>query len=310
MVNKFKYLIVSNSYNPNVGGVVVLHRLCHEINKLGLVARMVPAYSSYVLSKDDWVVPLLRFVKERLRRVGKYEINSDLDTPLWIEREFRESLDEWVVVYPETISGNPLGAKNVVRWFLHHPGYHRGSFFYGPGELYFRYHPGINVPKILQSSTSESGLHIVHYPLDLYSQVDAKPVRKGTAYAIRKGVGKKIVHDLSDSILIDGKSHEEIAKIFKSVVTFYSYDPYTAYSFFAALCGCNSVVVPDENVSIEDWYPDPNFRLGLAYGIEGVSEAKQQHQALLARMKNEMLANVNNVNSFCERVESYFGIGR
>jgi hypothetical protein len=35
------------------------------------------------------------------------------------------------------------------------------------------------------------------------------------------------------------------------VETFISYDTYTAYSLFAVLCECESVVIPDEGVSEE-----------------------------------------------------------
>lgn len=305
-MKRFKYLIMANSYNPNIGGYVVLHRLCHELNKLGCVARMVPAFNNHVFNKDDMVVPLLRFAKERLRRMKGYETNPDFLTPVWSEEEFRASVDDWVVVYPETISGNPLGARHVVRWFLHHPGFHRSDFYYGLNELYFKYHPGIVVPKDLQANTSPNGLHIIHYPLNLYNMEGCPEKRSGSAYAVRKGVGKKMVHDLKGSFLIDGKSHEEISSIFKSVEVFYSYDPYTAYSTFAALCGCDSVVVPDEGMSEDKWYPEKNFRLGIAYGVDRVVEARNERAALLSRVETELASNSRNVERFLNEVNAYF----
>lgn len=305
-MKRFKYLIMANSYDPNVGGYVVLHRLCHELNRLGCVARMVPAFNNHVFNKSDMVVPFLRFAKERLRRIKAYKTNPDFLTPVWSEKEFRASVDDWVVVYPETISGNPLGARQVVRWFLHHPGFHRSDFYYGLNELYFKYHPGIVVPKDLRANTSPNGLHVIHYPLDLYNMVGCSAKRSGSAYAIRKGVGKKIVHDLKNSVLIDGKSHEEISNIFKSIDVFYSYDPYTAYSTFAALCGCDSVVVPDDGVSVDEWYPEKNFRLGIAYGVDRVIEARDERAALLLRVEKELASNSKNVERFLSEVDAYF----
>jgi hypothetical protein len=163
--------------------------------------------------------------------------------------------------------GNPLQAKNIVRWLLHTPGFHTNQTNYGPNELYFRFsvetpyfsHPG--------STTSDQFLTVVHFPTEIYNMDVAIQEREGTAYCIRKGKGKEIVHDLSDSICIDGKSHKEIAEIFKRVKTFYCYDTRTAYYYFASLCGCETIVIPDEGVSEEEWLPDPRSRVGMRYGI-------------------------------------------
>ncbi len=130
--------------------------------------------------------------------------------------------------------------------------------------------------------------------------------RSGSAYAIRKGRGKRIQHDLSDSLLIDGKPHQEVAAIFKRVKTFISYDPYTAYSWFAALCGCDSVVIPDEGVDAESWYPDPEDRYGLAYGFEGIEEAKNTRHLLYKRVLREESNSVANVAAFVSEVDTFF----
>jgi hypothetical protein len=176
--------------------------------------------------------------------------------------------DEYVVIYPEVVMGNPLKAKNIVRWLLHTPGFHTNQTNYGPNELYFRFsvetpyfsHPG--------STTSDQFLTVVHFPTEIYNMDGAIQEREGTAHCIRKGKGKEIVHDLSDSICIDGKSHEEIAAIFKRVKTFYCYDTRTAYYYFASLCGCETIVIPDEGVSEEEWLPHPASRVGIRYGVD------------------------------------------
>ena len=300
---------MSESYDPDIGGSIVLHKLCDELNRLGYQAKLVPTYNNFVFNKSNIVIPLLKFIKERIRRLNDFRVNVDFATPVASSDELRNIEDGCVVIYPETIIGNPLNAKNIVRWFLHHPGFHNKSFLYGVNELYFKYHSGINVPKSLMASTSELELRIVSYPLELYNPLGVSKVRDGSAYMIRKGTGKKIVHNLKNSILLDGKSHQEISSIFKRVKIFYSYDPYTAYSTFAPLCGCDSVVIPDADVSISDWLPDATHRAGIAYGIEAIDEARIERAKLIERVKEELDNNSIVVSGFITEIIKFFSIG-
>lgn len=303
---EIKFLIMSESYSPDIGGYIVLHKLCDELNRLGYLTKLVPAYNNFVFNKNNIVVPFLKFIKERIRRCKSYRVNPDLITPIVRLDELKNSEEGWVAIYPEVISGNPLNAKHVVRWFLHHPGFHNKNFFYGVDELYFKYHSGINIPTSLKASASELELRIVHYPLELYNLVGVSENRVGSAYSIRKGIGKKIVHDLGDSILIDGKSHQEISEIFKRVKVFYSYDPYTAYSTFAVLCGCDSVVVPDAGISIDCWLPDAAHRAGIAYGVESITGARSERSKLVERVNAELHNNSLLAIEFVAEVERFF----
>jgi hypothetical protein len=109
--------------------------------------------------------------------------------------------------------------------------------------------------------------------MDLYNNKNVGDVRSGVAYCVRKGKIKDIPLDLSNAFLIDNLKHKEIAKIFKKVKYFISFDPYTAFSRYAALCGCISIVVPYENLSEEEWISDPVMRYGISYGFASVDEA-------------------------------------
>jgi hypothetical protein len=52
-----------------------------------------------------------------------------------------------------------------------------------------------------------------------------------------------------DGPVIDGKSHGEIAKIFNEYEYFVSYDPHTAYTIYARMCGCIPIVIPDNSAN-------------------------------------------------------------
>jgi len=69
-------------------------------------------------------------------------------------------------------------------------------------------------------------------------------------------------------------NHTEISQIFKRVKTFISYDTHTYYGYFAALCGADAIVIPDEGVTKELWEPDPVNRYGVAYGFEDLESAR------------------------------------
>ncbi len=296
------------SYDEDIGGVIVLHRLCHLLNELGFESYLSPYFESFEVNRLNLrtvVAPLLRSIAKPF--VRKFQVHSTFNTPI-IRNISRRDLDQYIVVYPEVVSGNPLGASNVVRWFLHRPGFLTKKVCYGSGELYYdfrNFSEGFSLPS---SRLSELALTINHFPLEYYNQEGAlsQPDRKGTAYCLRKGKHKKIVHDLRESILIDGKSHEEIAEIFKRVAMFISYDCYTAYSQFACLCGADSVIVPDDNLTIDQWHPKIEDRYGTAYGFEEIEFARETRSLLLADILKHTNQSKERVNDFAEESQAYF----
>jgi hypothetical protein len=92
-----------------------------------------------------------------------------------------------------------------------------------------------------------------------------------------------VIHDTSNSILIDGKSHQQVAAIFKSVKQFVSYDAHTLYSSLAAIAGCESVVVPLEGMTKEQWRPNVEDRYGIAYGFDDIEFARTTRPLALER---------------------------
>jgi hypothetical protein len=306
-----KFLIVTPDFQEISGGTVVLHKLCDLLNNLGYSSYLYPLINprSYYYGKRLSV--LLGGIHDDLRLFSllflrKFRTNSKYNTPLL--KSFRPVRDsnEWIVIYPETVNGNPLEGKNIVRWFLHHPGFHTKQVFYGAGELYYRFNDAVHTIKIEGSTTADDYLKVISYPVEYYNMQEVSEERKGTAYCIRKGKGKKIVHDLDDSILIDGMSHSETAAVFKKVKRFISYDTYTAYSIFAILCGCESVVVPDDGVSEEQWYPNEEDRYGIAYGFDRLEWALSTKLRQVSRVTTEHEKTSLCVDNFAKGAIAYF----
>jgi hypothetical protein len=306
-LQKRKFLICAPSYSQNNGGAIVLHKLCHLINTLGEKAYLFPYVDNVELNKFNYRSVLFKFLKNHLRGpFRKFKTIPSLITPVLKNRPNDISTDEWIVVYPEMTFGNPLGAKNVVRWILHDPGFHTNKIYYGKGELYFRISDRFNEIPIHGSIYSDNFLQVFHYPTELYNLKNTNNKRFGTAYCLRKGKNKKIIHDLSTSILIDGMSHEKISQIFKKVNQFISYDEHTTYSYFAGLCGCDSIVVPTDGVTEEEWLPNPEDRYGISYGFNNIEKARKTRALLPNYMKNLENQSILSVQNFLTETENYF----
>jgi hypothetical protein len=304
-----KFLIFAPGFDANVGGVVCLHRLCHELNQIELAsAALVPYKATFEITRRNFIKPLARSAKSSLKAsFTRYSTHPDFDTPVMTSPGRGIRLDDYVVVYPEVVNGNPLGARNVVRWLLYPPGGITGKIKYGPGELYVPFSSAIGRFELPGSTTLTDQLKIVHYPLDIYSPTPDGTPKSGTAYAVRKGSAKPLVHHPDDAVCIDGLSHEEIAVILQRVRTFVSYDSYTAYSLFAAALGCESVVIPDDGVSLEMWYPDPEDRYGISYGWEQLDHARATRHLVRERMLAEQGRNPERARRFVDNISDYFG---
>mgnify|MGYP003669631530 CR=1 FL=1 len=308
MNNKKKYIVYTPEYDENNGGAIVLHKLCSILNDLGNEAYIYP-FKICLPKKDDngYQIYFRRIIKYFKLKLKKTVTNDSFNTPIFPKKSLKID-SSFIVIYPEIVDGNPLNAKNVIRWLLHRPGFFSGKINYSKGELYFRYQKGlVSEFHFKDSFTSDLFLKVIHFPRNLYNNKDLAKVRTGSAYSIRKGKGKKFQHDLVGSILIDGKSHEEISQIFKRVKVFISYDTQTAYSRLAALCECESIIIPDEGQSKNDWKPLIKQRYGLSFGFDDYyTNNSSQYDLLLTQILLEENESESNVKKFVVESQQYF----
>ncbi|MEH0833148.1 WavQ [Pectobacterium cacticida] len=296
--------IYAPSYDVNNGGAIVLHRLCHVINN-------IKGFQAYLV-KYSTKKRRMGFIRNafKLRCVNdkkdKYKINENWNTPVWDKYTYPKNS---VVIYPEIVNNNPLKIKNVVRWLLHQPGFHTNKIEYLPGELYFKFNSAIDDFDFPGSTLSQNELKVIYYPIDIYNNSGKDEMKRDihSCHMVRKGKDKKFVHD-ENSVSIDGLSHEEVASIFRRSKRFICYDDYTAYSIFAVLCGCESVVIPDEKKTIDEWYPNITDRYGIAYGL---SESQRQwaletRHKVLEHIINEHEKCEHNVQICLKEIKEYF----
>lgn len=300
---KYTYVIVAPNYDGDAGGSLVLHKLCDLINAIGHNAVLYPMG----LCLGDW---LARFRFRFYYFLGRNPLVTNLD---WKSRySIFLPRGPKIVVYPEIVIGNPLSAKNVVRFFLHNPGHFKCLTSYGNGELYFRYSHSF-----AEGYTPPCGSYIsphcvtVSVTPSCYNLNGAASIRQGSAYLIRKGKGKELVHDLQNSVKIDGFGHLEVSRIFKKVETFISYDPITAYSKYAVLCGCRSVVILAGDETVEMYYPLPGQRVGLCFGLDDFSAFTEANRKILeGEAVQEEKASRSNVQVFVDEADTFFSCVR
>lgn len=273
---KKKYAIYIKKFNENSGGLVCLAYLCYLLNKIG-----ESAYVATTTSNHGYFTNSLNF---NLPVLDKAEID-----------------DSTIVVYPEIIDHNPLNAKNVVRWLLHKPGFHTGRINFGNNELIVGYGKETCSDRY---AIDDNHILKIEYIMNIYYN---KKLRKDmTCYSIRKSRLKNINMHPSDSICIDRKSHSQINDIFNMSHTFISYDPYSYYSIYAAMCGCDSIVVPEPNVNKDQWKPNIKDTYGLAYGFDDIEYARSTKHLLFDKIANQNSTNIKMVKNFTQLCEAYF----
>jgi len=280
------YIIHAPPYDENKGGPIALHKLCHLLNQLGERAYIYPRKKKKK-----------RIFQSRFR--GRpFTLNPDFDTPVAEQHHLENAL----IVYPEVIAGNPLNAENVIRWFLHRPGYHTGKIDYGENELYFFFDKASDDPGINKNPDNQLFVIQLH---PAYRNLGYE--RDGSCYLVRKGSDSSIIHNTKNSIKIDGLSHYEIAEIFNKKEIFYSYDEFTMYSQFAALCGCVSVVIPASFKNREEWVAKhPIAKYGVAYGVGDQAHAKTTQGLLQNYFAEQEIESLETVKQFIKVSKDFF----
>lgn len=220
------YLIVTPPYAAQCAGIRVLHWLCHRLNQRGM-----EAYTTGGGAPADF-----------LCRPG-------------LPADPRGS----VVVYPEIVGGNPLGAANVVRWELapHAPR--------PPGpDAVFQYSQAWAAP-------GDEVLFLTH--IEEFFCVDPAVARTEEAVFWAGKGGNLPRQSVTEGLRqITGgwpSPRRELAKLLQQAKVFYSYDNNTALAIEARLCGCPVVMlaesvlrrdsrgeVPTEGVAYLDENPD------------------------------------------------------
>lgn len=302
---QYKFIIYTPSFDENSWWIIALHYLCHLINQLWYKA-YIYKFVKYPKIRFDSLISFFRSIIYYIYYPIKVYIHTFKTYKYFNTPKYRSTIDEdCIVIYPEVIAWNPLRAHNVIRWFLNKPWVITQEILFGDNELYFFYQEVFNDKNI--NSNWLNLLRIMYTFNHIYKQTNFNK-RSGSCYILRKWKDRTIVHNLDNSVLIDGKNHDEIAKIFNQVELCISYDLYTFYSYYATLCGCKSLVIPKDWINKITWQPDENLRIGLAYWFEELDnlDISRDQSNLHEYFKWEEMKSLNQVQEFIFKSHTFF----
>jgi len=275
---KQRILFYIAEYNEHCGGIVAIFNIADTINKIS----------------DKFYAEIVNTENNR--------------TPNPICNSYACTFDnESIVVYPEVVTGNPLGLDKVVRWILLNLGAempfdHDKTF--GPRDLVYEW---------TNSSSRILGKELRKvYVNPVYK--NNLGVRNNTCYLIKKGprFHKElcIMHQ-DNSILVQG-SHDEVNLIFNNSKYFYCYDPKTMFMFYSMICGCIPIIYPFENMSRDEY--SQKYLLGITKGFAyGDSEKQKKYAEETLKegtvdILNKFEEDVKTIYSFLNDLEIFFNV--
>ena len=298
-MRKQKFVIVSPKGKS--GGVIVLHTLCKCLADLGYDARMFYILDSeYREKKKYWI----RYIKYRYAGMlgllfPHFRYAYDLDSKSYEEipiKNIRTKSIPWVsadtvVVYPEIVYGNPLNSKKCVRWFLYYNRFAKEE--YSKNDLFICYREIFNDWEL---NPEGRRIYLSYFDTELYKRTNFGS-RNGKCYIIRKGRGRKDLPTNFEGPIIDNFTEEEKVAIFNSCEYCISYDTQTAYSLIASLCGCISVVIPEEGKSRADYDISEDFS-GSEYVAFGMDKNEIECATSAMGKVNEWFEKVNDESRY------------
>ena len=270
---KINFIVSAFDYTDQYGGIIVLHKLADELAGLGEKAYIVA---------------------NKKRANNRAELISESEA-----RQLAERTDSYVI-YPEVISGNPLGFKNVVRFVLYKPGANGGDTVYDSKELVYGH-----TKYCVQGTPYEDAPLLGCIDPKLETFFDLKLPRSGVCTLIKKGRHKNIVNpsNVIDSYLGNPNIDQILQKIFNKFEHFLSYDSASYHIIQAALCGCTPIVIPDEGLTKSEWVnKQPIMKYGVAYGendIQWAIDTRHLVKDHVLEFYKESLKTVENLRNDC-----------
>lgn len=277
-----KFVISTHGFDMGIGGLKVLHKLCHLLNENGYDAYLIPL---------DFNQP--------------FAIYEGYNTKM-VTQEILDNLDDAIVVYPESWYGNYLNAPNVVRWMIGPPSEPHINTW-DEKDLWFWYIPFYLTDKF--NKNSDNQLYVGEQHRDIF--FDRKQKRSGTCWTLRKAqnlINESEYQHPKDGIFIPYHAAGDLvglSDLFNAVETFYCYDNYTYLPIQSLLCNTDAVVIPF-NSTKSDFLNGFALSRYIAYGIDDLPRAQSLRGEFWEEVEKLEQTTITQLYTFTQKCYDYF----
>lgn len=155
-----------------------------------------------------------------------------------------------IIIYPETISGNPLKFSHVARYILYFPGklggdksFPSSEFIFTWDKCYFPNVPELRFPGIDRSLFFDAAL----------------PKTQDCVFVYKNGRWKKIpeLEHLTTITMDYPKTRRELAHLLQTTGTLYSYDEHSMINDEAFICGAHVKIITE--TGLKEYTFEDNF---------------------------------------------------
>lgn len=208
---------------------------------------------------------------------------------------------DYIAIYPEIQQGNPLGAKTVVRYILNKPGvvpaiYQDGTQKVGPTE----FDEGDILYYFSRLYGKTDAKHYLFLPIcNMHLFYDQRKKRTKTCYMVGKGIREKNIESRfihpSDSIEITrefAQDQSALADLLNECEVLYNYDPVSAITEVARLCGTRIVQIPTKYTKEQFSVYEPGM-MGISWGKDtgeklNVEAFRNYYKDLISIFENKL----------------------
>ena len=217
------FVIAAPDYTHRSAGVRALYRLCHHLNATGYSAGMIAMPGHEIHTPAPWNAP-----------------------------PFPGAIGDAIAIYPEVVTGNPFGARRVVRWALNNPGLLGGEPRFADDELVFVFNPDRIAIVNRATAAPIDGRRVLNFGLVDPHIIHPGPSRRRSIDCVYTGrrQDRRARFPLSPDPAPVELEHETptlaaLGALLRRTRTLYSYDHASNVLREAAISGCAVRVVDD-----------------------------------------------------------------
>jgi hypothetical protein len=282
-------VIVTPDYTHTSNGIRALHDLCHHINMMGGTARLLLACEDAIKSCEP------------------AQTNPDWNTP-GLQDDEAHFLQDGIVIYPETIHGNPLQATRVVRWMGNKDGALREKRGMGAAPTDFI----VAHSKVIRPDAD----FVLYYSYvnPCFNDIDASPEKRVmNATYIGKGyLYKNPIGIIKNTLWIERKwtsTQEQLAFLLKHIACVYTWDCWSQTNVDAILCGAVPFFLQYDPFTSDEI---DSAELGRIPRLDGdhrsfdLEQFKRERFALMARIGTLQATWPVRVREFYDKMQARF----